>query len=381
MKRETSILRKLPSNLHWIARYPFSRMRSYLERTAFEKKQVVITIADHFEPAWNDGAFLSKKEQVEQLRKYYAMARETGNAVCDVDGTKFRHTNFYPAEQYDPDILDIMAEMQAEGLGETEVHLHHGDPGTDNSEYLQSILSEFRDTLAERHQLLSRLENDPNPKYAFVHGNLALGNSCKGQHCGVENEFEILRDTGCYMDLTLPSAPDPSQMPMLNMLYEAAGDLSRSVPHRSGKRFEVGSSMPGSPLLLTGPLVFYFPKRFGGLPLPRLDDGVLAANQPYSLSRFDRWMSANVTVAGRSDVVFLKLYCHAFFDYDQSHSIGEEAARFFGEVVERGAKTGKYSVHFASAREAYNIAMAVAQNKRGDVNEYRNFLLKPIMSS
>lgn len=381
MTNNASIFRKLPANLPWIARYPFSRMRSYLEMTAFEKKQVVITVADHFEPAWNDGPFLSKSEQIKALKKYQAMARETGNAVFDVDGTKFRHTNFYPAEQYDADILDILAEMQAEGLGETEVHLHHGDPGTDNAEYLRNVLTDFRDTLAERHRLLSRSDKDPMPKYAFVHGNLALGNSCNGQHCGVENEFEILRDTGCYMDLTLPSAPDPSQVPMLNLLYEATGDLSRSIPHRSGKRFEVGSSMPVSPLLLTGPLVFYFPKRFGGLPLPRLDDGVLAANQPYSMARFDRWMSANVTVAGRSDVVFVKLYCHGFFDFDQSHSIGEEAARFFGEVIERGAKTGKYSVHFASAREAYNIAMAISENRTGGVDQYRDHLLKPIMSS
>lgn len=381
MTQRASILSKLPTNLPWIARYPFSRMRSYLEMTAFEKKQVVITIADHFEPAWKKGGFLDKKGQIEQLRKFHAMARETGNSVYDGDGTKFRHTNFYPAEQYDPDVLDIMAEMQAEGLGETEVHLHHGDPGTDNSEYLRNVLSEFRDTLAERHGLLSRTDHNPEPKYAFVHGNLALGNSCNGQHCGVDNEFEILRDTGCYMDMTLPSAPDPSQVPMLNILYEATGDLSRSVPHRVGKRFEVGSSIPNSPLIMTGPLVFYFPKRFGGLPLPRLDDGVLAANQPYSMSRFDRWMSANVTVAGRSDVIFVKLYCHGFFDFDQSHSIGEEAARFFGEVVERGAKTGKYSVHFASAREAYNIALALSENRKGGIDQYRNYLLKPIMSS
>ncbi|HMT06744.1 MAG TPA: hypothetical protein PKA82_01990 [Pyrinomonadaceae bacterium] len=381
MTHNASILRKLPTNLPWIVRYPFSRLRSRLEMTAFEKKQVVITVADHFEPAWNDGPFLDKKGQVEQLRKFHTMARETGNAVVDSDGTKFRHTNFYPAEQYDADILDIMAEMQVEGLGETEVHLHHGDPGTDTPEYLQNMLTDFRDTLAGRHKLLSRFDEDPDPKYAFVHGNLALGNSCKGKHCGVDNEFEILRDTGCYLDMTLPSAPDRSQVSMLNKIYEAGGDLSRPVPHRVGRRFEVGSSMPESPLLMTGPLVFYFPKRFGGMPLPRLDDGVLAANQPYSMSRFDRWMSANVTVAGRSDVVFIKLYCHGFFDYDQAHSIGEEAARFFGEIVERGAKTGKYSVHFTSAREAYNIAMAISQGKTGEVNQYRNFLLKPIMSS
>lgn len=378
MSNAASIISKLPKNLSWMMRYPFARLRSYGEMTALEKKHVIITIADHFEPAWNDGPFHDKAGQISQLKKYYAMARDTGEAVRDVDGTKFRHTNFYPAEQYDPDILDILAEMQDGGLGETEVHLHHGDPGTDTPEYLSDTLSGFRDTLAERHGLLSKFDGDPMPRYAFVHGNLALGNSCDGLHCGVDNEFEILRDTGCYMDLTLPSAPDPTQVPMLNMIYEATGDLSYSVPHRTGARLAVGGSMPETPVILTGPLVFYFPQRFGGIPLPRLDDGVMAANQTYSWSRFKRWMSANVTVAGRSDWVFIKLYCHGFFHHDQSASIGEDAKRFFSELVEQADKHGT-KIHFASSREAYNMIAAAVEGCGSDPNDYRDHKLKMIM--
>src|SRR5207249_638595 len=110
-------------------------------------------------------------------RAYHKLARSTGEIVRDVDGTKLRHTNFYPAEQYHPEILEIMAEMQSEGLGEVEVHLHHGVELPDTAENLKKTLVDFRDTLAERHNCLSRMDEDGKPMYAFVHGNLALANS------------------------------------------------------------------------------------------------------------------------------------------------------------------------------------------------------------
>src|SRR5213080_2737814 len=126
MYQEPKFLTKLSWNLPWLVRYPFVRAKSFLEQAAFEKKHIIITVANHFEPGWSENGVLDHKTQMKRLRAYHAMAQEIGNAVRDADGTKFRHTNFYPAEQYSSEILDIMAEMQAEGFGEVEVHLHHG---------------------------------------------------------------------------------------------------------------------------------------------------------------------------------------------------------------------------------------------------------------
>lgn len=63
--------------------------------------------------------------------------------------------------------------MQAEGLGDVEVHLHHGVEAPDTSANLRRVLVDFRDTLAERHNCLSRFEGAQMPMWAFVHGNLA----------------------------------------------------------------------------------------------------------------------------------------------------------------------------------------------------------------
>ena len=113
--------------------------------------------------------------------------------------------------------------------------------------------------------------------------------------------------------------------------------------------------------------------------MPRIDDGSLAANQPMDATRLRRWTNANITVKGRTDWIFVKLYCHGFFDYDQSACIGEDARRFFGEIIETSEKTGKYKVHFASAREAFNIISAAIDGNEGNPNDYRNYLLQAIM--
>lgn len=378
---EPSIFTKFRWSLPWLTRYPFSRARAFLERTAFEKKHVIITVANHFEPGWSESGILDHKAQMTRLRAYHKKARAIGDSVRDADGTKFRHTNFYPAEQYHPEILEIMAEMQSEGLGEVEVHLHHGGEQADTAENLKNTLVDFRDTLADRHECLSRLDGVGDPMYAFVHGNLALANSRGGRDCGVDGEMEILRDTGCYADMTLPSAPDQSQVGVINQIYECALPMSEPVPHARGKRVAANGKQPSLPLIFTGPLVFNWTRRFGGLPLPRIDDGALTANQPLDGARFRRWLSANVTVAGRSDWIFVKLYCHGFFDYDEEHCIGEEAKRFFGELVEESERTGAYKVHFATAREAFNIAAAAIDAKRGEPGEFRDYRLRSIMKA
>lgn len=376
---ETDFFTKLKWNLPWLARYPFARGKSFLERAAFEKKRIIFTIADHFEPSWSANGLLDLDAQRKRLDEYHKLARKTGEALPDADGTKFRHTNFYPAEQYDFQILEKMAEMQSEGLGEVEIHLHHGVEKPDTAENLRKSLVEFRDTLAEEHKCLSRLTGDAQPKYAFVHGNLALANSCGGRFCGVDEEMEILRETGCYADLTLPSAPDESQVAMINQIYECGLPLTEKAPHRTGRAVEVFGNQPQLPLIFTGPLVFNWTRQIKGFPVPRLEDGALTANQPSDLARFNRWRSANVTVKGRTDWIFVKLYCHGFFDYDQSACIGEDAQRFFGEIIENGEKTGDYKVYFASAREAFNMISAAIDGKKGNPGEFRDYKLRAIM--
>lgn len=376
---EPNFLTKLKWNLPWLMRYPFVRGKSLLEKGAGGQKHIIFTVADHFEPSWSANGLLDINAQRRRLDEYHKLARKTGEACRDADGTKFRHTNFYPAEQYDRPILDKMAEMQAEGLGEVEIHLHHGVEKPDTAENLRKSLTEFRDILAEDHKCLSRFDKNDIPRYAFVHGNLALGNSCGGRFCGVDEEMRILQETGCYVDMTLPSAPDQSQVQMFNQIYECGLPLDKKIPHRIGSRVAVSGNQPQLPLIFTGPLIFNWTRRIKGLPVPRLDDGALVYNQTMDLARLNRWLSANITVKNRPEWIFVKLYCHGFFDHDQRMSIGEDAVNFFNKVIENGEKTGDYKVYFASAREAFNMVLAAIDGKTGSPGGFRNYRLKAIM--
>ena len=368
-----SITEKLRWSLPWLIRYPAWRARAWASRLSegAGSRYLIILVANHFEPPMGPTG-------LPELEKWCKLARATGNAVRDVDGTPFRHTNFFPAEQYNPALLDVMAELQDDGFGEVEVHLHHGVEAPDTAENTRRQLLEFRDVIAERHRCLSRERPEDSPRYAFVHGNWALANSADGRFCGVDSEMQILADTGCYADFTLPSAPDRSQVPRLNDIYECGHPLTEARPHRSGPSLRPGKK-PVLPIIFTGPLVFDWSRRINGLPVPRLDDGALAQNYPLTLDRLKRWRNTHITVEGRPEWSFIKLYSHGFFEWDQDAMIGEPMKRFLNEAIEFGDRTGQFKICFASAREAFNMVMAALDGRGGHPGDYRDYKLRPIM--
>lgn len=364
---------KLSWSLPWLVRYPFWRLKEKLTRASLRQgdAHVVILVANHFEPT-------SNPKGLRELEHWCKLARSIGSEVRDHDGTPFRHTNFYPAEQYDPTCLELTASLQSEGFGEVEIHFHHGVEKPDTAENTRRVLEDFRDILVDRHRCLSRENPKARPMYAFVHGNWALANSAGGRFCGVDSEMKILAETGCYADFTLPSAPDESQVPRINAIYECGHALSEARPHRSGRSVEVGRE-PAYPLIFTGPLVFDWDRRLKGLPVPRIEDGALAANYPLTLSRFERWRHANIYVKGRPDWIFIKLYSHGFFEWDQDAMIGEQMRQFLLELLEYADGPGNFRLHFASAREAFNMVMAAIDGQTGNPNSYRNYKLHEIM--
>ena len=309
--------------------------------------------------------------------RWCKLAVRTGRSLRDHDGTPFRHTYFFPAEQYDCASIEKLSALQSDGLGEVEVHLHHGVDQPDNAVNTQRVLETFRDTLAYRHQCLSRENPSALPRYAFVHGNSALANSAGGRNCGVDSEMQVLATTGCYADFTLPSAPDQSQVPKINAIYQCGNPLQEARPHRSGHDLKVGDK-PTLPIIINGPLVFDWTRRIHGLPVPRVDDGSLARNYPLNMSRFRRWQSAEIGVKGRPEWIFIKLHCHAFFEHDQQAMMGDDMRSFMTEILELGEATGQFKVHFASAREVFNMVTAALEGKGGDPGQYRDYLMLPI---
>lgn len=370
----TKLSEKLKWSLPWLLKYPQWRVGELVRRLrdTDDQAHVVILVANHYEPG-------SGQTALRRVEKWCELARTTGDAVRDHDGTPFRHTYFFPAEQYERPLLDTLAGLQLSGYGEVEIHLHHGLERSDTAQETRRILETFRDTLAVEHLCLSREHPSARPCYAFVHGNWALANSAGGRYCGVDSEMQILAETGCYADYTLPSAPDQSQVPKINSIYQCANPLGEARPHRSGFDLKVGSQFQ-HPVIFNGPLVFDWSRRVHGLPLPRVDDGALAQNYPLTLDRFERWRKAHISVHGRPEWIFIKLYCHGFFDWDQNTMIGGELQSFMSAVLDFAEKTGRFRIHFASAREAYNMVLAAVAGRSGNPHAFRDYRLRQIMN-
>jgi hypothetical protein len=340
---------------------------------------VIIAIADHFEPAILPGVPQGRAPFEEQERRLEEWCRRYPSVVApwpDSDGVALRHTYFYPAEQYDKRLIDRLVGHVREGWGEIEIHLHHGVESPADGEETRHLLVEFRDTLASR-DCLSRWDGRGDPRYAFVHGNWALANSGGGLFCGVDSELQILAETGCYADMTLPAAPDRAQVAKVNALYEVRGRLDRRAAHRRGRNLRRGRPVETLPLIVQGPLLPDFGRVRATRPVPGIENGDLTDGNPPSLRRLAMWRSAGIAVEGRPDWIFVKLHCHGMDPRSQQALLGLPMMRFLRDLRERSRAEG-FAVHFVTAREMVNIILAACDNRPGGPGDHRDYRLKPI---
>ena len=336
---------------------------------------LIFALADHFEPAIDPSDGQKRVPRAEQLRRLQFWTREYPKAIGglrDHDGRPFVHTYFYPAEQYDEEQLDMLAEHCHAGWGEIEIHLHHGIPHPDSAENTRRLLTEFRDHLAVRHCCLAAEEGSARPRYAFVHGNFALANSAGGRFCGVDSEMQILAETGCYADFTMPTAPmHPAQIAKINSVYECALPLDQAAPHAKGRDLAVGRAPKTFPLIVQGPLLIDFGRslRSGR---PKIENGAITRSTPLTLSRLALWKKARVQIAGRPDWLFIKLHCHSMDPTQEDAVIGDAFRKFLDELV-RGAPSRKETLHFVTAREMTNILLAACDGLQGNPGHYRDY--------
>jgi hypothetical protein len=374
--RARELALKLGHSLRWLPAYIGQRLtRSAPPRSA----HLIVALADHFEPSIVPSEPRSFAHLDEQRARVERWCREYPKAVerwRDSDGRPFRHTYFFPAEQYDKELLDRLADHCHQGWGEIEIHLHHGVDAPDTKEATRAALIEFRDRLAA-HGCLSLWDGLGAPRYAFVHGNWALANSSGGRFCGVDDEMLLLSETGCYGDFTLPSAPAVAQTAKINALYECGLPLSTRAPHRRGTPLQVGRGPRVFPLIMQGPLGVNFSRRIGRWPVPAIENAALTTVNPPSLNRLGLWRRAAITVQGRPDWIFIKLHCHGMDPRDEAAMVGAPLRQFLKDITER-ARRGGDPVHFVTTREMVNIALAACAGRSGNPGDYRDYRLRAI---
>lgn len=363
----------LPRNAHtWLPGYLRARARRRARQApSGQTTHVLFCIADHYEPDHGRAPLERQRERVARWeRDYRALAGE----FRDSSGRPPQHSFFFPAEAYRAEHLDALARLTEAGLGEVEVHLHHGH---DTSAGLRRQLEEFTATLTERHGLLGR-HPDGRAAYGFIHGNWALDNGGRdASTCGVNDELTILRETGCYADFTMPACPDPAQSRVVNALYYVRDDPESPRSYDTGRHAKVGHAPAADELLLIeGPLTVWWPWPPTRL-LPRIDSGTIdrsTGGRP-TVERFGRWVDAGISVDGRPEWVFVKVHTHGVPERNADVLLGDTMYGFHRSVAKDFNDGTRFCLHYVTAREMFNIAKAAEAGMSGNPSAYRDFLI------
>ena len=345
-------LRKKNMN-RWLGRFYWSQLSGAQSTNDGETKHIFLAVCDHFEPRWHqpthDVALKRVQRWCDEYPRLFSMYR-------DSLGRCPQHTFFFPQDEYHPDYLDMLAELCADGFGEVDVHLHHDN---DTAEGFRQKLTEFRDTLYHRHGLLRQDPVTGEIVYGFIHGNWALCNSrSDGRWCGVDNEIPILRETGCYADFTMPSAPSDTQTQTINSIYYASDRPGCRKSHDTGIPASVGCTPDErSLLMIQGPLVPNWRQAKWGV-FPRTENGDLHVNQPATLSRFQNWMRANVHVQGRANWLFAKLHTHGAKDGNIDTFLSSRTQDFHTQLADYARENSQLKYYYVTAWEMAQLVHA-----------------------
>lgn len=329
-------------------------------------RHVMLAVCDHFEP-FHDA---DKKEALARVAAWRRDFAQLASEFRDADGQPPKHTFFYPIEQYDADVVGALADLCRATGSETEVHLHHEN---DSAENLRRTLAQGVERLAGHGQLAR--DKSGALRYGFVHGNWALDNSHpEGRHCGVRNELRVLRETGCYADFTLPSAPNPTQTRIINSLYYARG-TDQPKSHDHGRRVAAGRDRKpaedGELLLVQGPLGLNWQRRKYGV-LPRIENSDLTAVNPPTPERLQLWLDCRIAVVGRPNWLFVKLHTHGALPANSQMLLGEPMRAFHRALGKIAAADQSIRFHYVTAREMVNILHAAEDGHSGEPGVFRD---------
>ena len=363
------VLLQKKNMLNWLPN--FIRQQLFSPRNKNGATHVMFCFVDHYEPQWGrpDSIEIERARVDRWCKDYPIMASKHR----DGDGVHPQHTFFYPEEEYREEHLNKIQQLCEEGFGEIEVHLHHDD---DTAENLRKTLLGFVKTLRDCH---AALPNDPvtgNPVYAFIHGNWSLDNSRKdGRWCGVNNELQVLKETGCYADFTLPSAPSDTQTAKVNAIYYAKDNPTQPKSHDTGVDVKVGGSVWGDLMIIQGPIGLNWKDRKWGI-LPRIEASDIRSQTPPSEDRVDMWVNANIHVQGKPEWIFVKVHNHGCQESDMDTLLGAPVDNMFSYLEQKYNDGEKYKLHYVNAREMYNIVKAAEAGETGDPNQFRDYILK-----
>lgn len=363
----TLIVRKKHMHL-WLPHYLKRKLST--SNKCNKTKHIMFCFVDHYEPMWGKNISLTQeRERVDRWHKEYPVVAKK---FTDADGCHPKHSFFYPEEEYRIEHLNRITDLCAAGFGEIEIHLHHDDDTSDN---LRKTLVDFTEKLHENHGAFIRDEKSGLLQYSFIHGNWCLNNSRPdGKWCGVNDELIVLKETGCFADLTFPSAPSDTQPYLANEIYYAQDIPNQPKSHDKGKLVKVGDSSWGDMMMITGPLGLNWKHRKKGI-LPQIENSDIRGSMPSTKDRIDLWIDTAISVSGKPDWLFVKIHTHGTQEESMDTLLGKPFEEMNQYLLNKYNNGKDYVMHFVSAREMYNIIKAAEAGESENPNEYRDYIV------
>jgi hypothetical protein len=330
-------------------------------------KHLFFCFVDHFEPLWH-GA--SKDVGIERVKTWLENYPKVVQRYRDGGERVPQHTFFYPQEEYIPECIDMLRELRSGGYGDVEIHLHHD---RDTSEGFREKILSFKQTLHERHGLLHKDPVTGRIEYGFIHGNWALDDSgVDGRWCGVRDEITILKETGCYADFTYPSAPHPTQPPVINRIYYAKDDPDKPKSHHRGDDVCYKKKPEGDLLLITGPVALNWSRRTKGV-FPSIENGDISYHRPPTAARIDLWTRIGIVVEGWPRWIFVKVHSHGAQPENARILLGDGIVPLYENLLSRYNDGNRYVLHFVTARELYHCIKTLESGDQENIRLIENF--------
>jgi len=377
------MLRRVLQTKPWFFEYfRYKLFHPKLKTQSSAPTHVMFLFVDHFEPKEDTRDLARQQARMQAWREKYP---EMAKRHRDADGCHPKHGWFYLVEEWetehaDRDFLRMLAAMSYEGFGEVDLHVHHGPgwhifPEVDTAEKLEAQIERLKKLYRETGALVTA-EQKPRHVYGFIHGKWALDNSEQGGlYCGVNQELELLRRTGCYAEFTMPSGHGATQSRKINSIYYALTTKRANKNHDSGEDVRVHGRPPQtqSLIILQGMIEVYLSNFFSGKSV--VEKSNLDHHDLPSPLRIEQWVKCNMHVAGRPDWVFVKVHTHGAREENFDVCFGEHAEMMHSYLEEHFNDGKRFKLHYVSPREAFNIVKAAEAGKDGDPNRYRDFVI------
>jgi hypothetical protein len=328
---------------------------------------IVFCMVDHFEPGTGKVPHGIETDRMATLLEEYPRLADKHR---DADGYPPRRTWFFPPHCHRNGNLRKLTSLCQRGYGEIELHLHHGKVAPDTADNLErTIRLCIRDY---SHFGVFGTEGEEK-KYGFIHGDWALNNSRKGgRFCGVDNEISILMNTGCFADFTFPSCNEANPL-QINSIYYADHRVQRSKAYSRGAPARVGNGNASGLLMIQGPLhPIWLRDKLSRI---RAFGDDVAWDKPPSANRIDLWVRTWIHVKGKEDWVIVKVHTHGAVDGPVV--LGPAMDEGFSHLEQEYNDGKNFILHYATARELYNIVKAAEAGETGSPHQYRDYKIKP----